>query len=285
MKLPPYFLTLLILFHLPSADFAQAPAAASSPIESVPDLEAQLTPEQKQRFDEAMKAFNSRRFADSLTIFKQLLVSRLGDAVLSKLASEAALNTGDTGFALNALKPLAAANPNDWQAAALLTRACAESGDKICRDSGMAHMLDLHRQGITPSGMQQYILEQIKTGENTLLIRTSLEPWGRYNVYDLGQVFDKGGKIFLRITLESVDADQALFATQHPKEAAAGMRSFSFDAYLETGLNSNGQRTQTHSTYELVVGQPTYDAVREEFMNIADGKAHAMSSTTNLIVP
>jgi hypothetical protein len=208
-----------------------------------------------------------------------------GDAVLSKVAGEAALNTGDTNFALSALRPLVAVDANDWQAAALLTRACAESGDATCRDSGIAHLLDLHRRGITPRGLTQYILERVKAGENTLLIRTSLEPWGPYKVYNLAQVLNSEGKIFLRISLESSDADQGLFAKEHPKEASEGLRRFSLDAYLETGLNSNGQRTQTHFTYKLFDGQPAYETVREEFLKIANGKATPVSSRTNLIIP
>ena len=130
-------------------------------------------------------------------------------------------------------------------------------------------MLELHGRGIIPRNMQQYVVERVKVGENFLLIRTSLEPWGLYKVYALGQVMDAGGKILLRTTLESNDADQPLFAKEHPQEAAKGMRSFSLDSYQETGLNGSGQRTQTHATYKFFVGQPSYAVVREEFVRIA----------------
>ncbi len=146
-------------------------------------------------------------------------------------------------------------------------------------------MLDLHRRGITPAHMQQYILEHVKAGENTLVIRTSLEPWGYYKVYDLGQVFGKEGKTFLRITVESSDADQNQFTKVHPREAAEGLRSFSLDAYRETGSNSNGQRTQTHETYKFFMGLPPYETVREEFVKLANGKGSPISSRTNLVVP
>ncbi len=214
-----------------------------------------------------------------------MLTQLPGDPILLKFAGEAALNVGDTNFAISTLKPLAAANPNDWQAAAILTRACAEAGDTACRDSGMTHMLDLHRQGITPLNLRQYVLERIKSGNNTLLIRTSLEPWGPYKVYDLGQVLDSDGKIFLRITLESSDGDQPMFAKEYPKEAAEGLRRFSLDAYRETGLNSAGQRTQTHYTFKFFVGQPPYQTVHDEFVKIAEGKTNPISSRTNLVVP
>ena len=270
----------LALVAFPQAPVPQAPAK-----ESAQDLAARFSPEQKQLFAQATGAFQAQRYTDALAAFKQLLSQLPGDPVLSKFASEAAINAADTGFALATLRPLAAADPDDWQTAALLTRACAESGDAACRDSGMAHLLDLHHRGVTPPRMQQYILEQIKAGENTLRILTSLEPWGAYKVYDLGQVSEREGKIFLRITLESSDGDQIEFAKEHPKEFAAGIRRFSLDAYRETGLNSQGQRTQTHYTFRLLDGQPDYATVRDEFLKIANGKATPVSSRTNLIAP
>jgi hypothetical protein len=263
---------------------AQAPTDPASPMETVQDLAGRLTPEQKQLFDHATKAFDRQHYADSLVAFKQLLAQLPGDPILSKFAAEAALDVGETSFAVSTVKPLAATNPNDWQAAALLTRVCAESGDTACRDSGMTHMLDLHSQGITPPNMRQYVLELIKSGANSLLIRTSLEPWGPYRIYDLGQVTDSDGKLFLRITLESSDADQPMFAKEYPKEAAGGLRRFSLDAYRETGLNSAGQRTQTHYTFKFFVGQPPYATVRDEFVKIAEGKSNPISSRTGLIV-
>jgi len=257
----------------------QAPGAGR--MESTQDLVARLTPEQKQRFDEATRDFDRRQYAEAVSIYKELLGQLAGDAVLTKFASEAALNVGDTGFALSALKPLTTANPNDWQATALLTRACAESGDVACRDTGMVHMMELHKQGVMPAGLRQYIVERVPVGENTLLIQTSLEPWGRFHIYDLGQVLDKDGKPVMRITLESDDADQGLFAQQHPKEAAAGMRRFSYDGYGESAPNASGQRTQTHSLYEFADGLPPYAAVREKFLEIASGKSKAVTGSTH----
>ncbi|MGI9071503.1 MAG: tetratricopeptide repeat protein [Bryobacteraceae bacterium] len=139
----------------PQVGFAQAPQSPGYETESVQDLLNHLTPEQKQLFEQATKAFNAQRYSEALAVYKQMLTQLQRDPVISKFASEAALNTGDISFAMTVLKPLAAADPSDWQAAALLTRACAESGDRTCRDSGMAHMIDLHQRAITPPGMQQ----------------------------------------------------------------------------------------------------------------------------------
>jgi len=281
-------LVVFAILPMTSPDVAFAQSSANPPVsqrESTQDLVARLNPQQKQRFEDASKSFSAQHYADALAVCKQLLNELEGDAVLSKFASEAALNSGDPGFALTTLKPLAKADPDDWQVVALLTRACAESGDTPCRDSGMAHMLDLHRRGLTPLTLQHYVVERVKANGNTLIIRMSLEPWGYYRVYALGQVLDSDGRIFLRATLESDDAEQALFAKEHPVEASKGIRGFSLDGYLETGTNSNGQRTQTHYTYKFFVGQPSYATLREEFVQIANGKATPLSSRTNLVVP
>jgi len=272
-------------FENAKAALSLRPAAAGSQRESTQDLVARLTPQQLHEFVSAGNSFNAQQFADAFAAYKQLLSEFPSDAILSKYASEAALNAGDTAFALTTLKPIAQADPDDWQAAALLTRACAESGDTACRDSGMAHMMDLYRRGLTPAGMQQYIVERVKVGENTVEIWTSIEPWGYYKIYAQGRVLNSDGKLFLHATLESNDGDQPLFAQQHPDEAAKGIREFSLDAYLETGVNSEGQRTQTHFTYAFFVGQPSYETVREDFLKIASGEAQPLSSRSGLIVP
>jgi tetratricopeptide (TPR) repeat protein len=253
--------------------------AQAAQIESSQDLVARLTPQQKQQFDAASQAFNSQHYADALAGFKALLQELPGDPVLSKFTAESALNSADGKFALDILQPVAQSNPDDWQAAALLARAYAATGDNKARDAAMAHMLELHQKGVTPSNMQAYILERIKLGDNTLLIRPSLVPWGPYKVYFLGQLLNAQGEIFLRMTLESSDSDQILFAQQHPKEAAAGLRLFSMDGYQQTGPN-----TQTHMTFGFYTGEPSYDVVREKFLAIAEKKQTPISSRSGLPV-
>ena len=260
-----------------------SPVAATH-METGPELTARLTPEQKQQFDAAGKAFEAHRFAEAFTAFQSLLHDLPGDPLLSKFAGEAAINLGNAKFAVEALTSIAQANPADWQAVSLLTRAYAETGDKIHRDEGMTNMLALRQRGVTPPNLQVYELEQVKAGNRLVTIRTSLVPWSNYKVYDFAQVADEKGTIFMRISLESGDADQPGFAKEHPAEAAAGQRLFSIDAYRETGLNSAGQRTQTHYTFGFFTGQPSYDVVRDKFLEIATGKAAPISSRTGLTV-
>jgi hypothetical protein len=198
---------------------------------------------------------------------------------LSKFAAESALNAGDEKFALDILQPVAQSNRDDWQATALLARTYAAMGDIKSRDVAMGHMLQLRQKGVTPPNMEAYILERVKIGDGTLVIRPSLVPWGPYKVYFLGQLMNAQGQIVLRLTLESPDSDQDLFAKQHPKEAAAGLRLFSMDGYQQTGPN-----TQTHMTFGFYTGEPSYDTVREKFVAIAERKESPMSSRSGLPV-
>ena len=253
-----------------------ADATAATHIETAPEMIARLNPTQKPQYDQAAMNFSGQNYADAFTQFKALLKDLPGDAVLTKFASESALNIGDTAYALSTMKPIAAANPEDWQAASILTRAYAESGNKDDRDAGIAHMVELHKRGITPPHMQQYILERVRTSDRTVLIFTSLEPWGHYKVYDYAQVFDEEGHLVLRLTLESNDTDQPLFAKEHPKEAASGARLFSIDGY--SGPTTAAQSGETHSTYKFFTGQPSYDTVREAFLSIASDKSSPVTS-------
>lgn len=277
-------LTAYLLVAPIQADCQAKPAAATH-VETGEELDARLTAAQRQQFDAAKKELLAQQYAEALAGFKVLLQDLPGDSLLTKYASDAALQMGDSAYALSVLKPLVMANFEDWQAVAMLAWAAAESGDRQTRDAAIMNMAMLRQHGLTPPNMTQYVLERIKVGENVMTIRCSLVPWGPYKVYYVGRVADAKGVTFLHISLESSDPDQALFAKQHAKEAAAGLRGFTLDAYRETGLNQAGQRTQTHFTYKFFIGQPPYDTVREEFLNVANGKASPISSQTGLIVP
>lgn len=99
----------------------------------------------------------------------------------------------------------------------------------------------------------------------------------RYNVTHFG----KDGKADFWIACESDDVDQTFFAQKHPKEAAAGQRSFSLDSYSQS-FNATGQLVgQTHGTLKFYPdGEPTYETVRTDVLNALQHKAAAMSTTT-----
>ncbi len=270
----------------PVVNQAQAnPSTATAQHETTQDLIARLNLQQKQQFDDAWKAYQQHQYAESLAMYQALLKDFPGDPILLKFESEDQLGSGDAASALAALKPIEQADPDDWQAASLLARACAETGDKACRDAQIAHMLDLHARGITPPRFQQYAVENVKVDDKNLLINTSLVPWGNYKIYAMAKLTDSTGKLLMSITLESNDFDQPGFAKEHPDDAAKGVRRFSIDTYTETGTDSAGNRTQTQGLYKFIDGQPSYEAIRGEFLKIAAGQGAPIAGRTNLKVP
>jgi hypothetical protein len=277
------FKAAFICFAIVLSLAAQQAQSQTEPIrnQGIVDLiqAGRATPQQKQQFDVASQAFTSQHYAEALAGFKALLQELPGDPLLSKFAAESDLNCGDGKFAVDTLRPVVQTNPDDWQASALLAHAYAATGDNKARDAAMVHMLELRQKGVTPPDMQVYILETIKVGDNTLVIRPSLVPWGPYKVHFLGQLMNAQGQIFFRMTLESSDFDQRSFARDHPKEAAAGLRRFSLDGYRQTGPN-----TQTHMTFGFYEGEPPYETVREKFLSIAENKEHPTSMLSGLPV-
>ncbi len=271
----------LIVFVSSGAAAQTAPAAAAAP---APRLAARLTPAQKAQFEEAMEDAKGQKYPEALKRMKALLQELPGDPELSKYAGQVAIHAGDNAYARDTLKPVVLNNLEDWQAAVLLARACAQADDKNCRNAAMIQMAMLHKDGVTPPAMKEYFVEQTASQRGSVQIFTSLEPYSSYQVYSRARVLDEQGKLVMQLTLESGDFDQPGFAKQYPKEAAAGLRRFSLDGYQDTGVNGSGQKTQTHSTYGFLVGQPAYDAVRQQFLDIANGKSKPISSRAGLIV-
>ena len=251
---------------------AQNSAQATVPGSPTVTGMSSLTMAEKAQADLAGRDFTAEKFADALAIYKPLVAAHPGETLLAKFAAEAAVNEGERDYALGLLMPIESANANDWQATALLARIYAESGDKLRRDAEMARMVDLHNRGVIPVQLQQYLIECIRMNDKTLRIWHSLVPWGNQKVYDYARVFDTSGTIVLRIEVESMDIDQIQFAKTHPSEAAAGVRIFSFDTFSPAVTNANGTQSYSHGTVDMFAGQPSYDAVRKAFVEIAFGK-------------
>ncbi len=168
------FVALLLSAALLTPTLAQTPPA---PTETQADLLARLTPDQTSHFNSAGKFFNSGDYAAALPQFRQLLTDVPNDPILTKYTAEAALNTGDTTYALSLITPLLQANPNDWQAHTLRARIAAQTSDPATRDAEIARIAALRQDGIIPPVIRQYPLERVKVGDRSLLIFQSLFPW------------------------------------------------------------------------------------------------------------
>ena len=290
-QMPAFLLVGVALFLSPLSAFATSQQSAASSAKTpesastaASDPLSQLSPDQRQMYDTATRQFSAERYADAFPAFKTLLAevpTGPTHLLISKYASEAALNIGDYSFAKNTLKPIAEADPNDWQAAGMLARLYAETGDKQARDAELAHIVDLHKRAVSPqiAGMKQILIERISIPTGSIRMWYSLEPWGAYKTYLFCRVFNTAGDQVLRIALESADFDQPQFAKEHPDLAAAGARRFSLDGYGQQEKMPDGTTKGTHMTYAFLDGQPDYDSIRQKIIEIANGSRGATTKT------
>lgn len=264
---------------------------AGAPAQQMPPAEPQTapavtSPDQQAQFDAAKRAAAAGLWGDALAALKPLHQQLPDDADLTRFTAESALDAGDVAYAIAQLKPLVEAKPGNWQEMLLMARAYAETHDAAARDAMLARLVELHTAGRHEkfNAVQVFLVERVALPKGHLDLYFSLVPWSRYNIFVMARVFDATGQQVQRITLESGDGDQPLWAKQHPDLAAKGMRMFSMDGYTEQ-YGSNGQHTQTHATYGFFDGRPAYDAVRDRMVVIASGKGGPMSTLQGIPMP
>lgn len=249
----------------------QTSAAASADATTAPDDPlAELSPENRALFDAMRNAALNGDDNGTLANGRKLLPalkpeSRLADYV-AQITAGAALETGDIAYALALIKPLAAAHPDDWRAAALLARLYAESGEKTLRDAQIAHLQELHKQSIDPvfAKLHFFPIQNVKLHSGYAVILYPFEPLKPYNTYLIALIYGSDGKEDYRIELGSEDEDQAFFHAKHP-----GERRFSIDSYRKSESNPDGPETQ--ALHGFVDGVFDYDYMRDCLVDTANG--------------
>jgi tetratricopeptide (TPR) repeat protein len=283
-KLPPLKVVSLLLTVLTAAAAPSGGAQDSlqaSHLETASEFRAAMTPAQLARWTAAAKLFDTGDFTSALHALRALQAELPADAFLAKYTAEAAIDTGDYPYALQLISPILEVNPDDWQAHTLRARLAAQTADAPERDRQIAQLALLRSKGIVPQKLRQYPIERVKVGDQSLLIFQSLFPWGNFKVQNYAQLFDSTGKMIFRMTLESDDIDQVTFAKEHPEQAAAGERVYSYDGYRDNGTTPQGQHSETHMAFSLGEKKQTYDQVRARFIQIAEGQSKPASSTTH----
>ena len=247
------------------------PSLAQSPSPS-------LTPDQQKLFKDAQADFQTQKFADALQKFQTLHVQLPDDPLYPKYAAEAAVNTEDFAAAKQLLQPILASDPDDPQALGIMAHTYAQEHNSAQRDAVLAHMQQLYTTGKLP--MKSMIVEKSKLPSGgSMNIFYYFEPWSMYKITLMARFFDPQGKQTYRVTLESLDIDQMGYAKEHPKEAAAGGRRYSFDGYADS-VTADGKPTQTQALYGFVDANPSYDEFRERALSIGAGHASASATTT-----
>jgi hypothetical protein len=196
---------------------------------------------------------------------------------MAERTAEAALGAGQRTYAISLLKPIEERDGTDCPARTLLARAYAEEGQLAERDAETSALTALHKQAPdSPIGkLDAFLLEQHSLkGGGAVTIAYILRPWGPHNTHLLSEIYDASGNLVLHIELDSDDADQVDFKEIHPDLAAKGDRRFSLDAFGPRPLPDG---TVDHALIQFFDGAPSYDAVRERILAIAERSAKPAS--------
>ena len=238
---------------------------------------ARLTRTQKKAFLESQDMLMAGHYADALAKLRGLLAqlpqNTQAQNAMAERTAEAALWAGDRAYAISLLKPIEEHDGNDCLARTLLARAAAENGQAVERDAEISALTALHKQAPeSPAGkLDVFLLEQhgLKGG-GSVTIWYALQPWGPLNTHLSAEILDASGGTILRIDLNSDDGVQVYFREIHPDLAAKGDRRFSLDAFAPDRVLPDGKLDHPHALIQFFDGKPSYDAVREKILAIAE---------------
>ncbi|HXE09714.1 MAG TPA: hypothetical protein VN612_17550 [Acidobacteriaceae bacterium] len=196
-------------------------------------------------------------------------------------AGNAALGLRDYDTAAQDFHQVIARNPAMWPAHKNLVIVYAGQGKWTDFDQERAAIQQARLQrspGLTATDAD--VVDIIYVGPDRYIAKAFATLNGRfhvrYNIYHLNEE----GKADYWIACESDDVDQTFFAKKHPKEAAAGERSFSLDSYTQI-VKVGDHLTQTHGTIKFYPdGEPTYETVRADVVSVLEHRTAPISSTT-----
>jgi len=238
-----------------------------------------LTRTQKKAFMESQDMFLAGRYADALGKLRRLLAqlprNTPAQTAVAERTAEAALEARERTYAISLLKPIEESDGNDCPARTLLARAYAEEGQSAERDAEISSLTELHKQALkSPIGkLDAFLLEKHSLkGGGAVTIACVLRPWGPHNTHLLSEVYDTSGGLILHIELDSDDSDQVYFREIHPDLSAKDDRRYSLDAF---GPRTLPDGTIDHALIQFFDGAPSYDAVRERILAIAERSAKA----------
>lgn len=240
-----------------------------------------LTRTQKKAFMESQNMFIAGRYADALAELRGLLTqiapNTPAQTAMAERTAEAALEAGDRAYAISLMKPIEEHDGGDCLARTLLARAYAENGQSAERDAEISALTALHKQAPkSPAGkLDMFLLEKhgLKGG-GSVAIGYALRPWGPHNTHLRAEIFNASGDTILVIELDSDDGDQVYFKQIHPELAAKGDRRYSLDAF---GPDRLPDGKIDHALIQFFDGAPSYDAVRERILTIAERSDAAQS--------
>ena len=221
------------------------------------------------------------------TFFASYLRDNPDSAEALFFTGNAALGLKQYDDAVRNYQSVIAKQPSMWHAHKNLVIVYAAQGKWSEFDQERKLLQDARSRGVSGlSPKDADVIEVLDVGPERYIVRAYAELTGHFKTRYNFAHFGKDGKLDFWIACESDDVDQTFFAQKHPKEAAAGQRSFSLDSYTATVRGADGQSSQTHGTHKFYPdGEPTYETVRADVLNVLNHKAGPMSSTTPTAKP
>jgi tetratricopeptide (TPR) repeat protein len=277
----PSFHRFLLLLSLTGISFGQAtvptqpaPPAQTSPAAPATASGSQLDPQAREH---VVTALREKKFDVALSESKALLIANPGSAQANKLVGVVLLDMQKPSDALPYFQKALELDPNDPSVHSLLVQAYAASGDTKHRDEQRVILRSYHSDGKHPdiSRSAGYMIESFPVGDKIVQAFEFYEPYGTFHLYYRFNVFNGDGHLERFLTLESDDADQAAYAKEHPKEAAAGERRFSLVSYRQ---NNVGQPTR--DPISTIDGQPIYDDLRVRVIKALQEGSKPTAGTT-----
>jgi tetratricopeptide (TPR) repeat protein len=197
----------------------------------------------------------------------QAIVQMYPDNLQANLMTGAVLlDLARPADAIPCFRKAVAVEPDDAHLHTLLLEAYAESGDRAHRDQEIAVLRRFHSDGRHPlfAQVRGLMIERIAVGNLSVEATQYFQPEGQHHFSWRFNVYDKSGRMLEYIALASEEGDQASFAKDHPKEAAAGTRRFLLARYTENGQTYLG----------FIDGRPSYDDLRARVVNILQDEAN-----------
>jgi hypothetical protein len=246
------------------AGFSQAPS----------DSIAKLPTEQRALFDALCDAIKQEHYTDALANGNKLLLilqayTPLSDYV-TRLTAEAAVETGDTKYALNLIIPLIQAHPMNWYGIELLARIYAENDEKTLRDQQIAHLQAMHKMtSVLDFAHERFFrIQKVKLNTGYAVFLYPFEPLKPFSSYLEALIYTSEDKEDYRIELESDPADQAFF-----KAKKRGERRFSIDTFRKNEKNPDWPDSQ--ALHGFIDGVFDYDTMRDSIIKVANGDKSA----------
>jgi tetratricopeptide (TPR) repeat protein len=220
-------------------------------------------------------AIQSGNYAMAKTFFTTYLADNPDDIEARSSLGDADLGLKDFAGAAKEFQAVVAVKNDAWGAHQNLALAYALMEDWPDFDKQRAVIKaarDNKAEGLRKDGD---VIDVLHVGDKTYTVRAFYMLYGHYNTRYVFLHFGKDGKLSDYVQCESDDVDQVSFKEAHPKEAAAGKRSFSLDTY------SIGEKGSSQSLIKFYSdGEPTYETARSDALKALGGQAASAATMT-----